>query len=97
MIDQGEAFMIHHLKRHGLSIQAISHRTGLDRKTVRKYLQNGLDPPSYGPRKRKPSILGRLVTLISLIRVMPCPGTRIHNVHFMNFDKSQEWLNRAGL
>ena len=49
--------MIHHLHRQGLSIQAISHRTGLDRKTVRKYLQNGLDPPSYGPRKRKPSIL----------------------------------------
>jgi transposase len=49
--------MIHQLKRQGLSIQAISYRTGLDRKTVRKYLENGLDPPSYGPRKRKPSIL----------------------------------------
>lgn len=57
MLDRGEVFMIHHLHRQGLSIQAISHRTGLDRKTVRKYLQNGLDPPSYGPRKRKPSIL----------------------------------------
>lgn len=49
--------MVHHLRRQGLSIQAISHRTGLDRKTVRKYLQNGLDPPAYGPRKPKSSIL----------------------------------------
>ncbi len=39
MLSLGEMFMIHDLKDQGLSIQAIAQRVGLDRKTVRKYLQ----------------------------------------------------------
>ena len=50
MLTFGELFMIHDLHRQGLSIQAITDRTGLDRKTVRKYLRRGLEPPVYGPR-----------------------------------------------
>ena len=34
--------MIHDLRRQGLSISAISRKTGLNRKTVRKYLDAGL-------------------------------------------------------
>lgn len=49
--------MIHRLKQEGLSITAIAERTGLDRKTVRKYLDRGLDPPVYGPRQPRVSIL----------------------------------------
>ena len=42
--------MIHQLREQGESIAQIARRTGLDRKTVRKYLQRGLERPTYGPR-----------------------------------------------
>ncbi len=41
MIKLREIVMIHELKRQGLGISAIARRTGLDRKTVRKYLDRG--------------------------------------------------------
>lgn len=47
------------LKREGLSIQAISGMTGLDRKTVRKYLLRPDEIPVYGPRPALPSKLDR--------------------------------------
>ena len=46
--------MIHDLKRQGLGISAIARRTGLDRKTVRKYLDQGLQSARYGPRQPRP-------------------------------------------
>lgn len=49
--------MIPELHREGLSISAIARRTGLDRKTVRKYLQQGLELPRYGPREPRPQLL----------------------------------------
>jgi hypothetical protein len=45
-----EIIVVHDLKRQGLTVTAIAQRTGLDRKTVRKYLEQGLEPPAYGPR-----------------------------------------------
>lgn len=42
--------MILELRRQGLGISAIARQTGLDRKTVRKYLKQGLEAPVYGPR-----------------------------------------------
>lgn len=47
---------VHHiveLKREGLSVQAISELTGMDRKTVRKYLLSPEGVPVYGPRDRR--------------------------------------------
>jgi transposase len=41
---------INELKRAGLSIRAISQQTGLDRKTIRKYLLDPAGRPAYGPR-----------------------------------------------
>jgi hypothetical protein len=38
--------MILELKRQGLGVSAIARQTGLDRKTVRKYLERGLPPRS---------------------------------------------------
>lgn len=42
--------MILDLHRQGLSLSAIARQTGLDRKTVRRYIQRGLEPPAYRPR-----------------------------------------------
>ena len=47
--------MILDLHRQGLSVSAIARRTGLDRKTVRKYIAAGLEPPAYGPRQPRPT------------------------------------------
>ncbi len=46
-----EILSIQDLQRQDLRIQAIAGRTGLDRKTVHKYLSRGLEPPVYGPRR----------------------------------------------
>src|SRR5258708_22867648 len=43
--------MILDLHREGLSVSAIARQLELDRKTVRKYIGRGLEPPAYGPRK----------------------------------------------
>jgi hypothetical protein len=51
MIQLGDLMMILDLHRQGLSIAAIARRTGRDPKTVRKYIECGLDPPAYGPRQ----------------------------------------------
>jgi transposase len=45
--------MILDLHRQGAGISAIARRTGLDRKTVRKVIATGLEPPAYGPRRAK--------------------------------------------
>ena len=51
MVRLGEVVVILDLHRQGLSVSAIARRTGLDRKTVRKYVAAGLEPPAYGPRQ----------------------------------------------
>jgi transposase len=43
--------MILDLHRQGVTVSAIARRVGLDRKTVRRYIARGLEPPVYGPRK----------------------------------------------
>ena len=54
MVKLREIAMIHDLKRRGLSMAAISRKVGLDRKTVREYLDRGLEAPIYGPRQPRP-------------------------------------------
>ena len=51
MVQLGELMMILDLHRQGLSVTAIARRTGRDPKTVRKYIERGLEPPAYGPRQ----------------------------------------------
>src|SRR5438874_967328 len=50
----GELVMIMELHRQGLSPSAIARQLGIDRKTVRKYIALGLEPPAYGPRTPQP-------------------------------------------
>jgi transposase len=49
--------MILDLARQGLTVSAIARRTGHDRKTIRKYIERGLEPPVYKPREPSPSLL----------------------------------------
>ena len=57
MVTLREIVVIHDLHRQGLGISAIARQTGLDRKTVRKYLKQGLQTPHYGPRQPRPRLL----------------------------------------
>jgi transposase len=50
MVQLGELMMILELHRQGLSVTAIARRTGRDPKTVRKYIERGIEAPAYGPR-----------------------------------------------
>ena len=51
MIQLGDLIVILDLHQQGLSISAIARRTGRDPKTIRKYIERGLEPPTYGPRQ----------------------------------------------
>ena len=57
MVRLEEVVVILDLHRQGLSISEIARQSGLDRKTVRRYLERGLEPPTYGPRKPRPRLL----------------------------------------
>ena len=49
--------MILDLHRQGLTISEIARQCGLDRKTVRRYIGRGLEPPTFGPRKPRRTVL----------------------------------------
>lgn len=54
-----EIVLIHDLHRQGLSISAIARKVGCDRKTVRRYLDEGLEAPRYSPRASQPCLLDK--------------------------------------
>jgi transposase len=58
VVTLGELVMILDLARQGLSVSAIARRTGLDRKTIRKYIAKGLEPPAYTPRPPRQTLVG---------------------------------------
>src|SRR5512135_2890797 len=55
LVRLGEIAMILELHRQGVSVSAIARQVGLDRKTVHKYIERGLEPPMYGPRPPRAS------------------------------------------
>src|SRR5689334_8781548 len=57
MVQLGELVMILDLHRQGLSVSAIARQLNLDRKTVRKYVERGLEPPVYGPRQPRATVV----------------------------------------
>ena len=66
-------FMLHELHAQGVSISAIARQTGLDRKTVRRHLAAGIQPPVYGPRAPQGSLLGRFTVYLQA-RLDQYPG-----------------------
>lgn len=53
------------LHRQGLSISAIAARLHMDRKTVRKYIKNGVQAPRYGPRAPRPCVVDSFVHYVT--------------------------------
>lgn len=73
MIKIGEMMMILDLRRQGLSVSAIARESGIDRKTVRKYIARGLEAPAYGPRKPRQAVIDPFTAYLRE-RVMRYPG-----------------------
>src|SRR5271166_5335572 len=72
--------MILELHRQGVSVSAIARRVELDRKTVRRYIAQGLEPPAYGPRQPRISQLQAFEPYLRQ-RLAACPqltGRRLH-------------------
>jgi transposase len=61
-------------------VSAIARRLDLDRKTVRKYIKRGLEPPVYGPRAPRPTKVEPYVPFLAdRIRAFPgLSGQRLH-------------------
>jgi transposase len=73
VIELGELVMILDLHRQGVSVTSIARQSGLDRKTVRRYIERGLEPPSYGPRAPRPTLLDPFMGFLRE-RVKTYPG-----------------------
>ena len=56
-----------------MSVSAIARERGLDRKTVRRYITRGLEPPTYGPRQLRPTLLDPFTSYLRE-RVQAFPG-----------------------
>ncbi len=65
--------MILDLHQQGLTVSAISRETGIDRKTVRKYIERGLEAPAYGPRKPRATVIDPFASYLRE-RVKSYPG-----------------------
>src|ERR1700704_5962478 len=80
LVRLGEIIMILELHRQGVSVSAIARRVGLDRKTVRRYIAQGLEPPSYGPRQPRVTQLRAFEPYLRqrLEAFPPLTGRRLH-------------------
>ena len=72
--------MILELKRQGLGGSAIARQSGLDRKTVRKYLELGLEAPIYGPREPSNRLADRFQSYL-IERLEAFPGLWARRLH----------------
>jgi transposase len=68
-----ETIMILDLHQQGLTVSAISRETGIDRKTVRKYIERGLEAPAYGPRRPRATVIDPYASYLRE-RVKAYPG-----------------------
>ena len=68
-----ETIMILDLHQQGLTMAAISRETGIDRKTVCKYIERGLETPASGPRKPRATVVDPFASYLRE-RVKSYPG-----------------------
>jgi transposase len=73
VIKLGEIVMILDLHRQGLTVSAIARELRVDRKTVRKCIARGLEPPVYGPRKARKRLIDPFIPYLRE-RVTAYPG-----------------------
>ena len=80
MVGLGEIVMILELHRQGASVSAIARQVGVDRKTVRRCIERGLEPPAYGPRPPRASKLAPFERYLRerLAAVPQLSGRRLH-------------------
>ena len=71
--------MILDLHRQGLSVSAIARQTGIDRKTVRKCIERGLEAPANGPRKPRSTVIDPFASYLrELVNAYPgLTGSRL--------------------
>ncbi|MFU8865875.1 MAG: hypothetical protein ACNA7O_18350 [Rhodobacterales bacterium] len=72
--------MILELKRQGLGVSTIARQTGLDRKTVRKFLERDLEAPVYGPREPGDRLADRVQSYLTE-RLETFPGLSVRRLH----------------
>ena len=68
------------LHRQGLKVAAIVRQVGVDRKTVRKYIARGLEPPRYGPRQPRSRAIDKHVAYLR-VRLVEYPGLTAQWLH----------------
>jgi transposase len=73
VVTLGELMMILELHRQGLTVSAIARQLGIDRKTVRRYIARGLEPPTYGPRPARQRSTDRFLLYLGE-RLAAVPG-----------------------
>jgi len=76
----GELVMILDMHRQGMKVAAIARQLGIDRKTVRKYIARGLEPPSYGPRLPRPRPIDPHLKYLQA-RLNAYPGLTAQRLH----------------
>lgn len=57
VVGSGELIVILELHQQWLSVSAVAERMGMDRKTIRKYIAQGVQVPWYGPRRPRPCVI----------------------------------------
>lgn len=78
VVQFGEIVMILNLHPQGLSVSTIARRTGFDRKTIRKHIEQGLEAAVYDPRPPRLApyaeyLRERVAALPGVIRPSPPP------------------------
>ena len=73
VIELAELMMILDLHRQGLSVSAISRACGIDRKTIRKYIERGIEAPAYTPRAPRATVIDPYADFLRQ-RVAAYPG-----------------------
>ncbi len=76
MVNSGGLMLILDLHHQGLSVSAIARQTGQDRKTVRKYIRQGLIIPVYSSRPARATVLDGYLDFVRE-RVTQLPGLSV--------------------